>query len=102
MPNRRVSDRIDAAVEAYPNRWTHHVMIGTVEEVDEELLSWIVEAAELQSQTQEDTPMPRKSIFDMPFSAVYAALINKTGGHTNAKKKYLRYAVFGGLCSSYK
>ena len=35
-------------VTAYPNRWTHHVMIGTVEEVDEELLSWIVEAAKLR------------------------------------------------------
>ena len=46
MSYRKESDRIDAAVEAYPNRWTHHVMIGTVEEVDEELLSWIVEAAE--------------------------------------------------------
>ena len=33
-------------MEAYPNRWTHHVMIGSVEEVDEELLSWIVEAAD--------------------------------------------------------
>ena len=43
---RKESDRIDVAVEAYPNRWTHHVMIGSVEEVDEELLSWIVEAAE--------------------------------------------------------
>ena len=41
---RKESDRIDVAVEAYPNRWTHHVMIGSVEEVDEELLSWIVEA----------------------------------------------------------
>ena len=43
---RKESDRIDAAVEAYPNRWTHHVMIGSAEEVDEELVSWIVEAAE--------------------------------------------------------
>ena len=43
---RKESERIDVAVEAYPNRWTHHVMIGSVEEVDEELLSWIVEAAE--------------------------------------------------------
>ena len=43
---RKESDRIDVAVEAYPNRWTHHVMIGTVEEVDKELVSWIVEAAE--------------------------------------------------------
>ena len=43
---RKESDRIDVAVEAYPNRWTHHVMIGSVEEVDDELLSWIAEAAE--------------------------------------------------------
>ena len=43
---RKESGRINVAVEAYPNRWTHHVMIGAVEEVDEELLSWIVEAAE--------------------------------------------------------
>ena len=43
---RKESDRIDVAVEAYPNRWTHHVMIGSVEEINEELLSWIVEAAE--------------------------------------------------------
>ena len=43
---RKESDRIDVSVEAYPNRWTHHVMIGTAEEVDKELVSWIVEAAE--------------------------------------------------------
>ena len=43
---RKESDRIDAAVEGYPNRWTHHVMIGSVEEVDEELVSWIIEADE--------------------------------------------------------
>ena len=46
LPYRKESDRIDLAVEAYPNRWTHHVMIGTAEEVDKELVSWIVEAAE--------------------------------------------------------
>ena len=43
---RKESGRIDVAVEAYPHRWTHHVMIGSAEEVDEELVSWIVEAAE--------------------------------------------------------
>ena len=43
---RKESARIDVAVEPYPNRWTHHVMIGSVEEVDDELLSWIREAAE--------------------------------------------------------
>lgn len=43
---RKDSPRIDVAVEPYPNRWTHHVMIGTVEEIDEELLTWVMEAAE--------------------------------------------------------
>lgn len=43
---RKESPRIDIATEPYPNRWTHHVMIGSVEEIDDELLSWIYEAAE--------------------------------------------------------
>lgn len=42
----RQSPRIDAAVEAYPGRWTHHVMVGSPDEIDEELLGWIREAAE--------------------------------------------------------
>ncbi len=46
LPCRKDSARIDVATEPYPNRWTHHVMIGSVEEVDDELLSWIREAAE--------------------------------------------------------
>ena len=45
LPYRKESTRIDVAVEPYPNRWTHHVMIGSVEEIDQELLSWIEEAA---------------------------------------------------------
>ena len=45
LPYRKESARIDVAVEPYPNRWTHHVMIGSVEEIDQELLSWIEEAA---------------------------------------------------------
>lgn len=39
------SPRIDAAVEPYPDRWTHHVMISSVEEIDEELMGWVREAA---------------------------------------------------------
>lgn len=39
------SSKIDAIVEAYPNRFTHHMIIGNVEEVDDELISWIQEAA---------------------------------------------------------
>ncbi len=45
LPYRKESTRIDTATEPYPNRWTHHVMIGTKEEIDDELLSWIIEAA---------------------------------------------------------
>jgi len=46
LPYRMESARIDVATEPYPNRWTHHVMIGTAEEIDDELLSWIAEAAD--------------------------------------------------------
>ncbi len=29
------------AVEPYPNRWTHHVIIQSAEEIDEELMGWV-------------------------------------------------------------
>lgn len=38
-------DRIAAAVEPYPGRWTHHVVVSSVEEIDDELMGWIREAA---------------------------------------------------------
>lgn len=47
---RKESPRIDIAVEPYPNRWTHHVMIGSTDEIDDELMSWICEAAEFAQQ----------------------------------------------------
>lgn len=37
--------RIDAATEPYPNRWTHHVLIAEPEEIDDELMAWVKEAA---------------------------------------------------------
>lgn len=43
---RKASPRIDIATEPYPGRWTHHVMVGSIDEIDEELLGWIWEAAE--------------------------------------------------------
>ena len=46
LPYRKASTRIDVATEPYPNRWTHHVMIGSEKEIDDELLSWIEEAAD--------------------------------------------------------
>jgi hypothetical protein len=39
------SPRIDAAVEAYPGRWTHHILIGGPEQLDDAVLSWLREAA---------------------------------------------------------
>ena len=46
---RKVSPRVDVATEPYPNRWTHHVMVGSVEEIDAELMGWIREAAEFSA-----------------------------------------------------
>ena len=45
LGHRKESSRIDVATEPYPNRWTHHVMVGSLEEIDEELMDWIKEAA---------------------------------------------------------
>ena len=41
----RVEDpRIAVAVEPYPRRWTHHVLLSQPEEVDGQLLDWLWEA----------------------------------------------------------
>ena len=45
----KMSPRIDVATQPYPNRWTHHVMIGGLDEIDEELVNWIREAAEFSA-----------------------------------------------------
>ena len=42
---RKESPRIDVAVEPYPNRWTHHMLISKPEEIDDELMEWIREAS---------------------------------------------------------
>lgn len=36
--------RIAQSVEAYPNRWMHHVIVQQQEEIDEELMGWLDEA----------------------------------------------------------
>ena len=46
---RKDSTRIDMATESYPNRWTHHVMVGSEEEIDAEQMGWIREAAEFSA-----------------------------------------------------
>lgn len=49
LSSRIESPRIDGAVEAYPNRWTHHVMIASQEEIDGELMGWVAKAAEFSA-----------------------------------------------------
>ena len=44
------SPRIDGAVEPYPNRWTHHVLISREAEIDGELMGWMREAAEFAAR----------------------------------------------------
>ena len=38
--------RISGRVEPRPGRWTHHVVVGTPQELDGELLGWLRAAAE--------------------------------------------------------
>lgn len=45
LDHRLDSPRIEVATEPYPGRWTHHLLISDPNEIDEELLSWIKEAA---------------------------------------------------------
>ncbi len=40
------SPRVAVAVEPYPNRWTHHILISEAGQIDDELLGWLREAYE--------------------------------------------------------
>ena len=46
---RKESPRIDVATEPYPRRWTYHMTVGSEDEIDEELLGWIQEAADFSA-----------------------------------------------------
>lgn len=46
LSHRVVDPRIFEAVEAYPNRWTHHVLVSDAEQVDGQLMDWLAEARE--------------------------------------------------------
>lgn len=45
LDHRVDAPRIDVATEPYPNRWTHHVLIARPEDIDDELMAWVREAA---------------------------------------------------------
>ena len=38
------SERVAVKVEPYPGRWTTHLVIGVIGEIDDELLGWLDEA----------------------------------------------------------
>ncbi len=44
LNRREGSPRVDQASEPYPGRWTHHLVIGSPEEIDGELMAWVREA----------------------------------------------------------
>ncbi len=44
LNRRNPSPRIDQASEPYPGRWTHHLVIGSVDQIDDELMGWVREA----------------------------------------------------------
>ncbi len=44
LNRREGSPRVDQVSEPYPGRWTHHLVIGSPEEIDEELMAWAREA----------------------------------------------------------
>jgi len=44
LNRREGSLRVDQVSEPYPGRWTHHLVIGSAEEIDDELMAWVREA----------------------------------------------------------
>ena len=44
LAHRVDSPRIAVAVEPYPNRWTHHVLVEREADIDGELMAWVREA----------------------------------------------------------
>lgn len=38
--------RIGAVTEAAPGRWTHHLLVTSLEEIDDQLMDWLKQAAE--------------------------------------------------------
>lgn len=44
LPHPLESERVAVLSEPYPGRWTTHIVIGSFEDVDDDLLSWLGEA----------------------------------------------------------
>ena len=44
------SGRVAVKTEAYPGRWTTHIVLGSAEELDEELLVWLEQACDFSER----------------------------------------------------
>ena len=44
LEHRGYSSRIAVAIEPYPYRWTHHLLLTAPAQIDTELLDWLQEA----------------------------------------------------------
>lgn len=44
LPAPLESDRVAVKTEPYPGRWTHHVLVASEAELDDELMEWIGQA----------------------------------------------------------
>ena len=44
LPYALESERVAVKTEPYPGRWTTHIVVGNIGEIDEELLTWIRQA----------------------------------------------------------
>ena len=53
LDHRLESSRVEIATEPYPGRWTHHLLIGEPEEIDEELMNWVKEAVRFAEEKQQ-------------------------------------------------
>ncbi len=46
LPHPPDSERVAVMTEPWPGRWTCHFILGSVADVDDELLGWLLEAAD--------------------------------------------------------
>ena len=44
LPYPLESPRVAVKTEPYPGRWTTHIVLGTVDEINDELMAWVSEA----------------------------------------------------------
>lgn len=44
------SPRVAVATEPYPGRWTHHIVVSAPDQIDDQLMDWLKEAAAFSAQ----------------------------------------------------